>query len=1206
MNKTAIKNFAIWARKKLIEDITYKAGLIGVSAKGIAQPLPQSSGDLQFFDIGTKEYAKVSGKEIEQRNALVKALQDKEKTSDYKTAFNSVIEEIAYTWFNRMIAVRFMEVNGYLPSGIRVLSSENPAKNEPDFVTNPFDTDMEFSAEEQDRIIVLKDENKLDELFRMLFIKQCNKLHEILPELFEKTSDYTELLLNISFADKDGVVYHLIHDINEDDFNVEKEGQVEIIGWMYQYYNSELKEEAFALLKKNIKINKERVPAATQIFTPDWIVKYMVENSLGRLWLEGHENSELRNKWLYYTQEAQQLVDTDNVIVKLKSESAKIEPETISFLDPCMGSGHILVYAFDVFMAIYESCGYTSREAAKLIIEKNLFGLDLDKRAYQLSYFAVMMKGREYNRRIFTEHVTPNLYYINDSSAVDKTMIEYIADGDKSVYKDLLSIVDDLRYAKEYGSLLSISSVDFNAIYDKIYAINERELDIFAVMVADTLLPLIKQAEVMAQKYDVVATNPPYAGRRNLEGKICDYLDGEFPDSKMDLFSAFIERNIDYTKTNGFSAYMTPFVWLYLSSFITLRKLLLKRTCIYTYLQPEESSFKEAAVSICSFVLRKTTTDYKGVYTKLSSVKDANQQESTYLQSVKDKESRYRYEFDMSNFGRIPDNRFVFWMTDKLMETFNTSKSFEEVAKPRQGMATSDNDRFLRMWYEVDNKRIGFGLTSTEEAEASKLKWFPYNKGGGFRKWYGNNYYVLNYENDGFEVKQYAAKLYKSYSRTIKNIQYYFKKCVTWSDICGSSFAARACDEGFVFDVKGSSAFIDEDYYDYILALLNSTISVELLNMLNPSITTQVGDLKQIPLKFESKLQANLSRIAKESVRLSKRDWDSFETSWDFKSHPLVALKMSGAFAWGDNPPVMKLSSAYKAWETLCEGRFNQLKTNEEELNRIFIDIYGLQDELTPEVEDKDVTVRKADLGRDIRSLISYAVGCMLGRYSLDCEGLAFAGGEWNESEYKTFIPDADNCIPIADEDYLEDDIVGRFVNFIKVVYGEDTLEENLAFIANVLGNKGATSRDVIRNYFLNDFIKDHIKIYQKRPIYWMFDSGKQNGFKALVYMHRWNADTVGNLRVEYLHKMQHIYENEINRMQDTIDNSSNARDVSAAMKRKDKLQKQLKETRDYDAMIANIALSRIDIDLDDGVKVNYEKVQTAKDGKKMQILAKI
>ena len=705
------------------------------------------------------------------------------------------------------------------------------------------------------------------------------------------------------------------------------------------------------------------------------------------------------------------------------------------------------------------------------------------------------------------------------------------------------------------------------------------------------MLQLAKQAEIMSNKYAVVCTNPPYMNR--LEGQLKKFVVDNYKAYSGDLFSVFIYHNFEYCTEDGYSAFMTPFVWLFIKSYQDLRNYILENKSVVTLVQMEYSAFEEATVPICTFVLSNQRERTNGLYIKLSEFKGGmDVQRIKVLEAIENQKCKYFYETPLKNYYDIEGVPFAFWASERIRKAFKECDCIGKIAPPKQGLATADNDRFLRKWYEIDNASIGFGYSCCDEALESKKKWFPYNKGGAFRRWYGNREYVVNWENDGYEIKNFRDEKGKLRSRP-QNLQYYFKPSITWSDITSASFSGRYSEKGFIFDIKGSSGFPDEKILPYVLGFLNSSVSQKCIKILNPTITTQVGDMARIPVILDEEKRTEIIERVSFCIDTSKNDWNSFETSWDFKKHPLVSYSTN------------KMSMAFEMWSKECAERFNQLKANEEELNRIFIDIYGLQDELTPEVEDKDVTVRKADLQRDIKSLISYAVGCMFGRYSLDNDGLAYAGGEWNNSKYDTFIPDADNCIPITDEEYFEDDIVGLFCAWLKKVYGEDTLEENLDFIANALGNKGKTSREVIRNYFLSDFIKDHIKTYQKRPIYWLFDSGKQNGFKALVYMHRWNADTIGNVRVEYLHRIQRVYEKEIIRMQEIIDNSHDNKEISNATKRKEKLQKQIKETKDYDAKIAHLALSRIDIDLDDGVKVNYEKVQTA-DGKKMQILAKI
>ena len=1147
MNKTAIKNFAIWARNKLIADVSYDARLIGITEEGIAKPLPQSFDGTQFFDIGTAEPYSISGEAVHQRDKLIEVIQQKEKDTDYKTAYQYVIEEVAYTWFNRLIAIRFMEVNDYLPSHIRVLSSES-GKLEPDLVTTPFDAELPFTAEEEAQIFQLKQDNKLDEVFRILFLKQCNALNEILPALFEKTKNYTELLLSLSVTNQDGVVYHLIHDIPEDDFNVIESGQIEIVGWLYQYYISQKHEEVVDILDKGT-VRKEDVAAATQLFTTDWVVRYMVDNSLGRYWLERKPESKLWEKMEFFAKNKDGSVPTVN---------EKIEPTELTIFDPCMGSGHILVYAFDLLMDVYEECGYAQRDAAALIVKNNIFGVDIDKRATQLAYFAIMMKARQYDRRFFTRNVTPNLY-----------CAENYPEGE---LLGSLIIVDHLEEEPVVPEELTLFNMDY-----------EHKKSIWNLR------------RVLFQKYTAVCTNPPYLNKYNPELK--DYVQKQYKDYSGDLFSVFMYRNFDFCTSGGYSAFMTPFVWMFIKTYEKLRDYIIDNKSITTLVQMEYSAYEEATVPICTFVLKNRTSDNKSLCFKLSDFKGGMEvQKIKVVQAIKNPECGYFYEASANDFKRIKGHPIAFWASEEMLNAFENYPTISEIAPPKQGLATANNDLYLKLWFEPLFSKIGVGMHNCSEAQKSGYKWFPYNKGGAFRRWYGNRDYVVNWENDGEEIKNFKDEHGKIRSRP-QNTAYYFRQGITWSDITSASFSGRFTEAGFIFDIKGSSGFPNNSEIYYVLGFLNSSVSQKCIKILNPTITTQVGDMSRIPVEVKGYYKESVDSKVEDAIQLSQRDWDSFETSWDYKKHPLLRN-------------VSTISETFIQWQAECDDRFNRLKANEEELNRIFIDIYGLQDELNPEVEDKDVTVRKADLQRDIKSLLSYAVGCMFGRYSLDVEGLAYAGGEWDSSKYQSYIPDADNVIPITDEEYLDDDIVSRLCTWLKAVYGADTLEANLDYIAKALGNKGSTSREIIRSYFLNDFFKDHCQTYSvtgsgKRPIYWLFDSGKQNGFKALVYLHRYTPDTIGNLRIDYLHKMQRVYESEINRMQDMTDHSGNAREVAAASKRREKLQKQLKECKQYDERIAHLALARIPIDLDDGVKVNYEKVQTV-DGVKYPVLAKI
>ena len=870
--------------------------------------------------------------------------------------------------------------------------------------------------------------------------------------------------------------------------------------------------------------------------------------------------------------------------------------------DPCSGSGHILIYLFEVLMQIYESQGWTQREAAQSIVQNNLYGLDIDDRAAQLAYFAVMMKARQYDRRFLERGIVPHVYGIQESNGINREQIKLFGKGMSTLEKNnainqLNKMLDALHDAKEYGSILNVPELDWDLLKRYAAGIDDNAQITWESVGADdaleTVRGLIDQAQAMAQKYHTVVTNPPYMGLRNMGVALFNKVMAEYPMTKQDLFGVFIERCIEGLTYNfGLTAMITQHVWMFTSGFEKYRIERISKThTIDSLVHLGTRAFEEISgevVQTCAFVIRRNRINsYSANYVRLINESTATQKEIAYLNG----DMRFKQKDDV--FSKIPGNPICYWFGKGLYKAFENNPLVGNISSTRQGLKTSDDKRFVRFFYEVSTEKIADFVATMEQANSSGKKWFWLNKGAQIR-WYGNNSYLINWENDGKEVKDYATQIAGSYSKNITAIDAYFKPSISWAQIAISNPAFRIVPQGYIFASAGPSLFVnDERQRFYVIGLLNSVVTQKILSAINPTINFGVSDVLKVPFVYCEEKNDEIGILVDELVNHCKADWDSFETSWDFKRHPLVR-------------DVTTVAESYALWKSECDNRYNQLIANEEKLNRIFIDIYGLQDELTPDVADNDVTVHKADIGHDVRSLISYAVGCMLGRYSLDVERLAFAGGNWDATKYSSFIPDADNCIPITDEPYFEDDIVGRFVSFIRTVYGEETLEENLDFIAKALGNKGNTSREVIRNYFLNDFIKDHIRIYQKRPIYWLFDSGKQNGFKALVYMHRWNADTVGNLRVEYLHRIQRIYEKEIERMQDIIDNSKNNREVNQASKRREKLVKQLKEARDYDAKIAHVALSRVEIDLDDGVKINYEKVQKGPDGKSLGILAKI
>lgn len=1237
MNKTVIKNFAVWARTKLRDDIKIRAGFLGINEDGIATPLPASTQEIKYFEAGTAQPIALSGEKLRGREKIVEKLQKKTSETDYKTAYDLMVETYASDWFNRFVALRFMEVNERFSDNMRVLSSSNPDRHDPDIVSQPFSSELEFTDKERADITEWKTKNETDKLFRFMLIKKCNQLSKVLPGLFEEAGDESELMMRQSFIDKDGVIYRLVNDIDEEDWK----DQVQIIGWLYQYYNTELKDETFALAKKGKKITKERVPSATQLFTPDWIVRYMVQNSLGRLWLEGHIHGEWANEaeikaasefgWKYYLAEENQ---TSEVAIKLKSirdEYSKLNPEELTFIDPSMGSGHILVYAFDVLMQIYESVGYTRRDAAKSIVENNIYGLDIDDRAYQLAYFAVMMKACEYDGRFLDRGVRPHIYSIQESNSINRNQLKFFGNGLSEIEKNnalnqMLGLLDVFIDAKEYGSILNVEKYDWNLLTRFVDCIDDGgQISMETIGIDENqkkLQQIIAIAKTMSDRYWVTCTNPPYLGGTGWNAKLDSFIKKNYDAAKTDLYSVFIDKCNKSTKVNGYQAMITQHGWMFLSSFEKLRRIMLDESIFTNLVHLGPRAFDEIngeVVQSVAFVFKKKPqmSQYKGSYIRLVDLQSESEKERYYFDNTR------KYACSQDLYSELPGIPIAYWCSENIVEVFKKAQPLSKIAEPRQGVKTLNNDLFLKLWFEVQSDSINYNCTSIEESVESRKKWFPYNKGGTYRKWYGNNDYLVNWYNDGYDMKKLAVEKYKSVTRTITNISYFFKKGLTWSSLASGNISLRAFPEGYIFDSKGSSMFFtNDDLRLYVLALINSKVSMKFLEFLAPTLDFNIGPLSKIPVIIDESKCKLINGLVSDAILNAKKDWDSFETSWDFLENPLVAWSKSlwdvtaiGATMqhyYGDHPNVScPVELCWMLYKGECEERFAKLKNNEEEINSIFIDIYGLQDELTPEENDSDVTVRKADLVRDIKNLVSYAVGCMLGRYSLNEGGIIYAGGVWDISKYTSFQPDADNIIPITDARYMDDDIVDRFCEWLKVVFGEECLEDNLTFIANTLGTKGTDSRDILRNYFLNEFFKDHCQTYSvtgsgKRPIYWLFDSGKQNAFKVIVYMHRIDVDTIGRVRISYLHPLQEKYENEVRSIDTMIQGMTDQRQISAEEKRREKLVKQIAEIKEYDEKLDHLAQERIEIDLDDGVKVNYEKIQTDRDGKKYQILAPI
>lgn len=1132
MDKNAIKKYAVWARRELISRVSQRAALYEITDKGYGDATADSV-------LGRV----MSAEEKRQRQALITQIREK--------GYEQVMEEIAYTWFNRFIALRFMEVNGYLPSRVRVFTDdENNFK--PQILTEAIN--MELDGLDMEKVYALKNANDDDALFKYMIIVQCNALSSILPGMFQRISDFTELLFPDNLLREGSVIEQMVTMIPEEDWT----DQVQIIGWIYQFYNIEPKAAVFG---KKDRVCKEEIPAATQLFTPEWIVRYMVENSLGKLWVEGHPNDELKATWKYYLDEAEQESDVQAQLAEIRKEYAALKPEDILAVDPCQGSGHILAYMFDVLVQIYESYGYTAREAASSIVEHNIWGLDIDDRAAQLAYFSIMMKARQYDRRFLNRGIQPHIFAIQESNNIDSHCVSYFVNSRPELKSAISQILTMLLDAKEYGSILPAINVDFDILYNRFSEIqSEATPTIYSLQTVETLLPLVQVAEALSKQYHIVVTNPPYMGSSNMSNKLSTYVKKHYDDSKADMFAVFIERCLAFAKAHGYQAMITQHAWMFLSSYERLRQKLCTANIVnMAHLGPR--AFDEIGgevVQTTTFVIRKVKCEnHIGTYLRLVDPTSQGGKENLFLSGDN------RYYIKQSHMANIPGVPVAYWVSEKLISDFSNGIPFSEIGYPRVGMQTSNNDKFLRLWYEV----------RSDEFFSKSKKWIKYIKGGQFRRWYGNLEYVVWYNGTpDFILQQKNA-------RVLPESELDLPKC-TWTDLATSRYSCRIAPLDSFHDISGHCFYPSVSNQMYLLGLTNSVVFQEIIDLLNSSLHYQVGDVARTPVIIADK--DKVTSLVQNCVDISKADWDSFETSWDFQEHPLIC-----ALSQGEAEGVrVSVAYAFERWRKASEERFLRLKENEEELNRIFINTYGLEEELKPEVEDKDITVRRADLQRDIRSFISYSVGCMFGRYSIDLPGLIYAGGDWNVSNYTSFQPDKDGILPICDDEYFEDDIVGRFVKFVEMVFGIDTLEENLRFIASALGGKGSP-REAIRSYFINDFYTDHLKVYQKRPIYWLFDSGKKNGFKCLIYMHRYQPDTIARIRTDYVHEQQSRYRTAIADLESRISNAGTSERVKLS-KQLTKLQEQAEELRVYEEKIHHLADQMIRIDLDDGVKHNY------------------
>ena len=1155
MNTSHIKKYAPQARNDFIAAMRKQAAKYGITADSI---LPaEQKGDLlligdQVFPLSV----------MKPRDKLIKRIQT--------SSFEQTIDYIAYSWFNRLCAIRYMECKGLLDHGRRVLSSADGSAGLPQILEECLD--IELPGLDASRVAELKlDGNKDEELYRELLLAQCHALNQVMPLLFEQVSDESELLLPDNLTKTDSLIRDLVSSIPEEDWS-----DVQIIGWLYQFYISEKKDQVIGKVVKS-----EDIPAATQLFTPNWIVKYLVQNSVGRLWMMAQPDSTLASEWEYYIQPAEQ---TDEVNAQLKQlidvriseDGDTLNPESITVLDPACGSGHILVEAYDCLKAIYLERGYRSRDIPRLILEKNLYGIDIDTRAAQLASFALLMKAREDDRRLFSNPPKLNIIALQDSQPDRLEAFSQDLANTNLEKSDLKELLDLFEHASTFGSLIQIPQAFAKKLSDLETKLNTalESGDIFAQQSAQELLPLVQQAILLAKQYDAVIANPPYMGGKGMNTALKDFAKKKFPDSKSDLFAMFIERGFAWCKDNGFNSMVTMQSWMFLSSYEAMREKILQDRTIQTMAHLGARAFPEISgevVQATAFVMQGTYLNgFKPVFFRLVDTTQDSKE-------VELKAGLNRFDSTIQDdFKKIPGSPVAYWVSNKVLEIFENSPSMGDVADARQGLATADNNRFLRFWQEVAIQKIGFGMENREQAQSTHKKWFPYNKGGEFRKWYGNQEYVVNWENDGLEIRENVDEKGKQRSRP-QNIEYFFRPSISWSFISSSSFGVRVYPQGFLFDVGGSSLFPKDEHNINAAMFLCSHIAPFLMKMMNPTLNFQVGNVEQLPY-----IEIKDNNIGNECIRLAKTDWDSYETSWDFTENPIISTQQPN------------LEQAFNTWQQQNADAVAEMKRLEEENNKLFIDAYGLQDELTPDVPDEQITLTRADREKDSQRLISYALGCMMGRYSLDEPGLiyAHAGNQnFDASRYQKFPADADGIIPLTEMHWFEDDATHRIQEFLTAVWGKDTLDTNMQWLAESLDKKAnETAEDTIRRYLASKFYKDHMQTYKKRPIYWLFSSGKQGAFQALVYLHRYNESTLARMRTEYVMPLISKMTAMVNSLQSEIENSDSAAEIKRKEKELQNLHKQQAELSSFEEKLRHYADQRISLDLDDGVKVNYGK----------------
>ena len=1166
MNKAKLKSYAPQARKDFIAAVTARAHRLGLSeSNGQLQIAPaEKSGDLVII-AGQSWPAKIS----RQRDNLIALIQ--------KHGFAQTMENVAYTWFNRFAALRYMEIHDYLTHGYRVLSNRAGGLPEILGAAPELAQHGDLPGLKPERAIELKLAGDQDgELYRLTLIAQCNALSDAMPFLFERIDDETELLLPDNLLLTDSVVAKLVEAIPEEDWS-----QVEIIGWLYQFYISEKKDQVIGKVVKS-----EDIPAATQLFTPNWIVQYLVQNSIGRLWLMANPASTLKSQWPYYIEPAEQTPEVqaqlDALIqTRMTEDGGSLNPETLTVLDPACGSGHILVEAYEVLKAIYLERGYQPRSIPRLILEKNLFGLDIDDRAAQLAGFALLMKARADDRRLLDNPPKLNVLALQESKGLDAEELVHALSGYAALTQGRIkSLLDTFTYAKTFGSLIQVPA-DLNAQLPAIEEALQQAVqsgDLLTQAAALDLLSFTRQARILGMQFDAVTANPPYMGSRYFDSQLKYFLDAAYKNAKADLYSCFIERNIIFSKDGGTIGMITIPGWMFLSGFEQFRVHFLNEGSIETLCHNGRGVFGSDFGS-CAFTFRVSAPEqFEGSYKRLFN-------KSSEVISNEDLQDRFLdwpiYHSSSDLFHIVPGSPIAYWISPKLREVFATSFPLKNIGDTRQGMATSDNNRFLRLWHEVSIDKIGFDLYSLEAASESGKSWVPYNKGGAFRRWYGNQYYVINWMDGGKEVIGYAKQLYGSPTRTIKSMSEYFKPCISWSKVSIGEFSVRLYPPGFIFDVAGCCIFFkDFDAYDYVIGFLNSKVSTALLRVLSPTVNYEAGQIAVLPILVNWKNLVD-KLVVKQAIKLAKTDWDCIETSWNFKF-----------IRWMNNQFGETIRVSWFSWSQDSKANISKLKHLEEQNNRLFIEAYGLQDELSSEVPEEQITLTRADREKDCQRLISYAIGCMMGRYSLDEPGLIYAHSGnvgFDPTRYNTFPADADGIVPVTDELWFEDDAANRIREFLLAVWGTETLDENLAWLAESLGQKAnETPQETIRRYLAGSFFKDHLQTYKKRPIYWLFSSGKQGAFQALVYLHRYHEGTLARMRAEYVVPLTGKIQSRIEMLEkDAAAAPSNAA-RNKLNKDIEKLKKKHVELLAYDEKLRHYADLRIQLDLDDGVKVNY------------------